>query len=294
MLNTLQYCVKHKDFKGIRRCIKRLLPPKVESELIFRKNYNRWIHYKNPVLFDEKLLILKGGEYYNNQLVTMCADKYLVRKYVDSKNLGNILVELYGTYENAEDIPFDKLPAKYVLKCNHGCGMNLIITDHTSIELEKVKTQLNEWIGINYGFISGERHYDKIEPRIIVEKYIGAEDGTLPIDYKFYASRGNVIYCLIITGRGGDQQRIFVDKEFHHLPFSDFNEENARESYASLKPEKFSDMVQVAEKLSEDFPFVRVDLYSQEGNIYFGELTFTPHGCYHDYLNDSAQEWIGK
>jgi hypothetical protein len=142
----------------------------------------------------------------------------------------------------------------------------------------------------DYATISAEHHYHDIAHRILIEEYIETKAGKFPVDYKFFCSRGKVICMLLIAGRGTKKMRVYVDKNFQDLHLID---EFAGGNLEEFKPSSFERMVRMAEKLSEDFPLVRVDLYDRDGEMLFGELTFTPHGCCHDYLGEEAQKWIG-
>ena len=230
--------------------------------------------------------------YQDNDLISQCADKLAVRNYIENLNpiMKKYLIELIGIYSKAEDINWNVLPNKFVIKCNHGCGYNIIVKDKTEEDKKAICRQLNYWLEENYGIISSELHYKKIVPQIIIEKFIEGKDGSLPIDYKFFVSRGKAICCLLIVGRDTVKQRIFVDEKFDDLKLVN---EYSGDDYHTLKPQSYDEMISVAKILGENFPFVRVDLYDTDGRVYFGELTFTPHGCNHDYLSYEAQKWIG-
>lgn len=292
MFYEMNYCIKNGDRKGLRNCLKSILPPRFVSNVVFRKHHHRNIDYKSPLLLDEKLLILKDGLYRKNELVTSCTDKYAVREYVRSKGLEGILTPLIGVYRSSKNIPWDKLPNKFAIKCNHGSGYNVIVTDKSNENFIVIKKKLDTWMKQDYATISAEAHYRDIPHKIIIEEYIETKAGKFPVDYKFFASRGQVICLLMIMGRGkSDKARIYLDKNFEDIKLVN---EYSGNNYKKWKPRNFQKMVQIAEKLSADFPFVRVDLYDRDGDILFGELTFTPHGCCHSYMDEKAQEWIGK
>lgn len=53
-------------------------------------------------------------------------------------------------------------------------------------------------------------------------------------------------------------------------------------------------MIEIAEKLSANLPFVRIDLYYVDGRIYFGEYTFFPGNGIEEF---NPEEWdlrLGK
>lgn len=283
------------DMKITKRSLKCMFPHKFVENITFRKNYGRNIDWKNPKLMDEKLMYLKATRYCNDSLVKKCTDKYGVREYVHSKNLDRVLVPLLGVYESVRDIDWGSFPEKFVLKCTHGCGYNKIITEFgeggEEYSISSISKQLNLWMHEDYGIASGEYHYCGVSRKIIAEKFIGESTSLLPVDYKFFCSRGKVICCLLIVGREGQKRRLFVNSKFENLHFTtDFYDNEV----ASMRPLHFNDMMEIAHKLSIDFPFVRVDLYDTLGQVWFGEMTFSPHGCIHGYLDIDAQEWIGK
>lgn len=291
MITEINHLIEQKQYNSILRCIKSIFHPRISENLVFRKNHGRWINYSNPKLLDEKLLILRGGEYYKNKLITQCADKYAVREYIQNKGYSHILTNMISVHESTEEIEWDKLPSKFVLKCNHGSGYNIIVTNKNNINKHKVIKQLEYWMKENFAVMSGEEQYKKIPRKIIIEEFLDTKTGELPIDYKFFCSRGNIICALIITGRGNSQERIYVDEDFKDLHLVD---EYTGEDYLHLKPKSFSNMIEISKELSKDFPFVRVDLYDVCGKVVFGELTFTPHGCNHNYLSEESQVWMGS
>lgn len=290
MITEIKHCLEKKQYKGVLRCIKSIFPPSLTGSLVFYKNHHRKINYTAPELLDEKLLILREKQYHKNPLITQCSDKYAVREYIESKGCGSTLNDLIGVYSSVDEIDWDALPNQFAIKCTHGSGYNIIVSNKSKENKTDIFRQLNYWMAENYAVISSEQQYYNIPPRIIIEKYLQSEDGKLPVDYKFFSSRGKVICCLLVTGRENKIERIYVDKAFHNLNL--VNEYTGKD-YTALKPESFDEMVQISQKLSRDFPFVRVDLYDLDGKVIFGELTFTPHGCNHEYLSDDAQKWIG-
>ena len=143
----------------------------------------------------------------------------------------------------------------------------------------------------NYAIKTAERQYLNIPRRIIIEELLDTETGNLPIDYKFFCSRGKVICTSVYTGRGNNPEWLFVDDKYDDLNlFNDYY----KGDYKITKPKSYNEMLKISSILSKEFPFVRVDLYDVDGKPYFGELTFTPSGNYHYYLSEEAQKWIGE
>lgn len=258
--------------------------------------YRNWVgffpDYKHPRDFCEKLL-LYGLKNKMNPLFHQCADKYAVREYVKSKGFGSILNDIYGVYDSEEEIPFDTLPNQFVLKINNASGYNIICKDKTKLDIAKTKKQLKEWLVASegFGFESGEWQYAYTKPRVLVEKYLGSLGETSLVDYKFNCFRGNVYSCFVAYNRS-------VTDPHGEVCYDDYDIDwNLTEAIKPIwhknrkvfpRPTTYSTMLEIASKLSEDFDYVRVDLYEIEGKVLFGELTFAPNG----YVPDFYEQWM--
>lgn len=297
MINEICYVKRDHIRHGYRRMILGRLPWKLLAQLRYRKQYGQNANLKHPEMMDEKLLVLQH-RYNSDPLVSRCTDKYAVRGYLQEKGLGDILTELYGVYRHASEIDWDQLPSQYVLKCNHGCGWNIIVKDSAALDRAAAAKELDGWLKVNYGKLWMEHHYRAIPPRIIAEEYMEDETGNVPPDYKFFVANGKVLCCLVIVGRFTDwESNMIVDNDFNLLDYVAEDEERGGykgDDFAKFKPDCFEEMQEIACKLGQDFPFVRVDLYQYHGKVKFGELTFTPHGCINNHFNMKAQLALGK
>ena len=180
--------------------------PVTASKIMFYKTNKKKLDLKNPIWFDEKLQKLKLYKYSKDPLASVCADKYEVRKYVSENGWGNILNELIieKAFVDANDIPWENLPDQFVLKCTHGCKMNIICTDKNSFDFVDATRKLNKWLKEKQWKEQAEIHYKRIIPRIIVEKYIEfdtSKQGNLPIDYKIYCFNGTAKVVLVCSNR---------------------------------------------------------------------------------------------
>ena len=237
----------------------------------FRKKLN----LTNPTNFNEKIQWLKFNE-LNDDIYTLCADKYKVREYVRLKGCGEILNELYGVYDDSRDIDYRALPDKFALKCNHGAGYNIICHNKASLDIAKTSRQLNKWMRQDFSTNFIEPQYKRIERKILCEKYIENERGGLPEDYKFYCFNGKPYAVMVCMEREkGTPKFYYFDMDWTPLPFEDTIELINKNDYPKM-PEGFIKMRDYAVKLASDFKFVRADFYLLNGSVIFGELTFTP------------------
>lgn len=237
--------------------------------------FKRKLDLRKPTNFNEKIQWLKFNE-FSNDIYTICADKYKVRGYISSKGCGEILNELYDVYDDPQDIDYDALPEKFALKCNHGAGYNIICDDKAALDIEKTNKKLNKWLNQDFSTLFIEPQYKKIERKILCEKYIENEQGGFPEDYKFYCFNGKPYAVMVCSGREkGTPKFYYFDMNWNPLPFEDTIELIDKNSYPKM-PEGFKKMRSYAIKLASDFKFVRADFYLLNGDVIFGELTFTP------------------
>ncbi|MEZ3499447.1 ATP-grasp fold amidoligase family protein [Pantoea sp. KPR_PJ] len=237
--------------------------------------FKKKLNLSNPTNFNEKIQWLKFNE-FNNAIYTLCADKYKVREYVSSKGCGDILNELYGVYDSPEHINYDALPEKFALKCNHGAGYNIICDDKSALDTEKTNRQLGKWLREDFSSLFVEPQYKKIERKILCEKFIENERGGFPDDYKFYCFNGKPYAVMVCKEREkGTPKFYYFDMNWNPLPFEDTVELISKNDYPAM-PDGFMKMKAYAIKLASDFKFVRIDFYLLNGDVIFGELTFTP------------------
>ena len=226
----------------------------------------------------------------------MCADKYRVREYIESKDLGYILNEIFWNGDDFTNINIEEFPNSFVIKRNNDCGGLVIVTDKDKEEKLDIKMQnLLESESRTFGLSEAEYHYQYITPHYFVEKFLGTSDGHFPYDYKFFCMNGKPRVALICVGREDecDLLRFTVDMNFHLLQYMVGEKYVEDEMIQRFRPQIWEELKCTAEKLAGDFPFVRVDLYDVDSKVVFGEMTFTPMGCRNKYFSEEAQLKLG-
>ena len=263
-------------YKARRQCqviAHKIVPDEAMCKLYSRILLKKKVDLKNPHTFNEKIQWLKLHDYPTNQLVIDGADKYKVRVYVKEKGLENILVPLIGHWDKPEDIDWDTLPNRFVLKCNHGCAYNILCGDKNTFDKISAIKKMHKWMKEDFGAFNIETHYSKIKPRITCEEYLG----DCIIDYKFFCFNGEPKYIYVSSDLIHDRQAQigFFYLNGKKMPL-------IRDDYAPMDigelPFFFEDMKEAARVLCQDFPFVRVDFFLANNTYYFAELTFTPSG----------------
>lgn len=284
--------IKSQDLRIKILGLTKFIPDEAMIKLQYKIATGRKLNLAKPQRYTEKLQKYKLD--YRNPIMTQCADKYEVRKYIEEKGFENILVPLIGVYDNANDIVFDKMPEKFVMKTTNGSHTNLFCLDKNSFDFNEAKIKLNDWLNRDVISPGREWAYHGIKPKIICEELIEKDENNDLIDYKFFCFNGKVYCMYVIIERfleGGMKLGIY-DRNFKKMPCR--RAEIPPIEKELYKPENFEKMIKIVEELSKDFPHVRVDLYNAGGKITFGELTFYDGSGYQGYLPDEFDFTLGE
>lgn len=240
----------------------------------FLKSHGYSLNLKSPHSFSEKLVWKKI--YDRNPLLPLVADKHRVRDFINfvlgEKEADKILIpQLYVT-DKPEDIPFDDLPEEYIIKANHGSGTNIIVEKGQTIDREQIIKQCKEWLSKPYGYRKHEWAYQKIKRKIIVEKLLRDENGNIPKDFKIFVFHGKSVMIQVDHDRFTEHVRTLYRKDWEFIEAS----MKFKMGKKIEKPSNLGKMIELAESIGSSFDFIRVDLYSINNQIYFGEMTNYP------------------
>lgn len=278
--NVLLYLMNKNFFKWI--------PDEKYITIKYKLETNQKLNLKEPKTFNEKLQWLKL--YDRNPEYTKMVDKYEAKKYVADIIGQEYIIPTLGVWDKFEDIEFKKLPKQFVLKPTHTSGNVFICKDKEKINYKQLKKMVNKWLKRNYFLIHREWPYKNVKPKIIAEQYMVDDSGMKLKDYKFFCFNGIAQTILVCSNRNGSFKNTnFYDINWNLQPFTREKHKNSNEQIK--KPKNLDEMITVAEKLSKDIPFVRVDLYEINGKVYFGELTFYPSSGFEGF---EPEEWDKK
>ncbi|MDV7750676.1 ATP-grasp fold amidoligase family protein [Enterococcus faecium] len=271
----------------------KLIPEKEYPALlaaIYKERIGHELDWHNLNTYTEKMQWEKL--YDKNPMKPVLSDKFAVREWVQEKIGAEYLIPLLGVWDSYDEIDFNSLPNQFVLKTNHGSGTNLIVKNKKKLNMRRTKKMFDVWMKTDYAFVSDfEMHYSLIKPRIIAEKYMETGNNELP-DYKFICFGGNPYFCQVDQGRYGDHTRDIFDTNWN---LQDWNRGYVKHSLEPVqKPKNFEKMLELAKKLAAGFSHVRVDFYNVDGNIYFGEMTFTSASGLIPFVPESADLILGK
>ena len=279
-----------------REMMMRLCPVKlVESYWRRCKGYD--IDWDTPRDLNEKIQWLM--RFTDTSSWSLCADKYRVREYVRSKGLGDLLVPLLGVWDRAEDIDFESLPDKFVIKCNHDSGSTHIVDKSQGFDPSSLRQDLARQLKVKYGYRHGELYYNRIKPMVIAEPFLeqdGCPFSKTIVDYKVWCFDGkpySVWTCYDRSAHGAYVNLYDLDWNVH--PEASVFTDHYRDGGGVVpKPANLDEMLSAASILSKGFPEVRVDFYECGGRTYFGEMTFSSLAGKMDYLTQAYLEELGS
>lgn len=271
--------------------ITNILPDKLYLKITYKIRFGEKLDFNNPKTFNQKLQWLKL--YDRNPRYINMVDKILVKEYVSDIIGKEYVIPTLGVYNSFDDINFEELPDKFVIKCNHDSGSIVICNDKKKFDYIKAKKKINKGLETDAFFWGREWPYKNVKPKIIVEKYMSTEEQKELLDYKFFCFNGEPKFLYVSEGLSNHSTATisFADMnyeltKFHRKDYKPFEK-------LPPKPKNFEEMKELARKLSKDIPFLRVDLYEIEGKIYFGELTFYPASGYLPFEPEEYDKFLG-
>lgn len=262
------------DFRRKMRYVLSFLPDKTFLQIHYFLTTGRFVNFKSPKLFTEKIQWLKINDKHPEYKDLV--DKLAVRKHIAEVWGEEHLFPLLGHWDSFDDIDFSKLPKQFVLKCNHDSGSTKVIKDKDSLtaeDIEKLKEHFTNRLNREYFYAGREYPYKGIKPCIMAEKFMIDESAPEKAieDYKFFCFNGEPKLMFVATDRNVDVKFDFFDMDFNHLDIVNIHPQSGKEI---AKPEMFEEMKEIAARLSKGMRHVRIDLYELNNKLYFGEYTF--------------------
>jgi hypothetical protein len=237
-------------------------------KLAYRIAINKKLNLDAPATFNEKLQWLKLHD--RNPLYSTYVDKFAVREHI-RKTIGDQhLIPLLDSYESVEEIDWDRLPDRFVLKCTHATGANIICTDKRALDLKSAKAKLGKWLKNNLYWYGREWPYNRVKPRIICEEFL-SDCGRIPNDYKVLCFNGKAKLIQLHVGRYANHKQDFYDRDWNRTTIS---QRRTASGVAEKKPAQLEKMIRLSEQLAANLRHVRIDWFIVGERLYFGEMTF--------------------
>lgn len=257
----------------IRNILAKTIPDKAYIQLVYYKHFRKFVNFRNPKTFNEKLQWLKL--YDRKKEYTKMVDKHLVKQIVADIIGDEYIIPTLGVWDYPSDINFDVLPKQFVLKWNHDSGSVIICKSKDELDFSKAVKKLSgreKYNGYNYG---REWPYKYVKPKIIAEQYL--EDGTGQLtDYKIHNFNGEPRFILVCKNRFSKNglTEDFFTTDWQKIPVK--RPGNSTSQSPIECPQALHEMLKLSQMLAKDIPFLRTDFYVVNGKVYFGEMTFYP------------------
>jgi hypothetical protein len=264
------------------------IPDEQYIKICYKAAFGKWPNLENPVTFNEKLNWLKLHD--RKPIYTTMVDKYEAKKYVASIIGEEYIIPTLGVWDKFDDIDFDSLPNQFVLKCTHDSGCVVIVKDKKHFDVTEAKKKIEKSLKREFYYVGREWPYKNVKPRIIAEKYMEDISTRELRDYKFFCFGGQARCAKVDFDRFVDHHANYFDREGNLLPFGE-ESYPPDESRVITLPRNVETMTRLAETLSKETPFLRVDFYDVNGEVYFGELTFFPDSGFGKL---TSKEWDYK
>ena len=268
----------------------------IRTQIIWKRKYGHFIDKNNLLDINEKIQYLIC--FYDTSRWGGYCDKMKVRNYLSSIGYQDLLTTVYGTWKKAEDIDYSSLPEKFVLKCNHDSGSYHIINKSEGMNIEAINKSLNSHLNVKYGYERGEMYYNTIPPCIMAEEYLENPKGYFSktlVDYKVWCFNGRP-HCICVYY---DRTKDCVNMEVFDIHWNQrndavkYNNHYRKGTLKIPKPNNLEKMLDVASRLSQGFPEVRVDFYSIGDRLIFGEMTFATSCGHIDNYTDNFLKELG-
>lgn len=268
-----------------------IIPDKLYVEMLYWLYFNKKLKLKEPKTFNEKLQWIKL--YERRDVYTKMVDKYAAKKYAAERIGETHVVPTYALWNAVDEIKFDELPAKFVMKCTHDSGSYVICRNKEELDKDKAIEKIRKGFTTDSFYYGREWPYKDVKPRIIVEELLEDTKFNDLRDFKFFCFNGKVKCFKVDFDRFVDHRANYYDPDFNLLPFGE-NECPPKYEVIIERPKNFDKMLEMAEILAKDTSFLRVDFYNIDGKIYFGEMTFFPASGFGTFTDDRWDEKMGN
>ena len=266
-----------------------VMPSPLYMRLLYLYHFGKLPHLRNPRTFNEKLQWLKLHDH--NPIYTTMVDKVRVKEYVTSLAGAKYIIPNLGIWNNAEEIDFDILPDRFVIKCNHDSHGVIVVNDKGKTNLEAVREKLRKRLQVDGYAYGREWPYKDVERKILAEEFIEGDSGEL-IDYKVHCFGGEPKFILVCQDRFSDSG---LKEDFYDIGWElmDVRRPNVGHGTPVKRPDELDEMLELARLLSKGVPFLRTDFYYTQGKILFGELTFFPASGFQRFVPDRYDRLFG-
>jgi hypothetical protein len=266
------------------------LPDKEYLKLVFWASTGKKLNLEDPLTFNEKLQWIKL--YDRKTEYIQYADKYAVQSYIKETIGEEYLIPLIAVYDHVEDIDWESLPERFVIKCTHASGANIICTDKKSLDIQDAKNKLKKWLKRSWFWFGREWPYKSIKPRMICQPYL-SDSNSVPNDYKVMCFNGKAKMIQVHTGRYVDHKVDFFDLQWNRVNISSRGSITDSE-LVHIKPQKLEEMIRLSEIIAANTTHARIDWFVVAERLYFGEITLFETSGFLPFENEKDDILFGS
>jgi hypothetical protein len=245
---------------------------------------HRRIPRKRPV-FNDVLYALKTSDEILDPLRVFVSDKEFVKLYVRARIGETYNVPTLAILRNPDEVMAYEFPADCCIKPTHASGAVILRRNGAPLD----RNVIQSWFQMNHYALGREENYRNLRPKIIVEPLIF--DSLDIEDYKFFCYHGNVRLIQVDVDRHRQHTRKYFDHNWNEMTFSIHY---PRSTIHFPKPGNLPEMLDVATRLSKDFSFVRIDMYSNGTSCCVGEITHCHGNVGERFLPPEAEFWVSE
>lgn len=266
------------------------LSPIAASKILYWRAFSTRLNLENPQTFNEKLMWLKLFE--DVEFKKRFTDKVKAREYLIMLGYSHLLAPIIGIFDAVEDIIFEQLPRKFVLKCSHGADFTIVCENKREMDYRQTKQQLAEMMATDYSLKHAEPHYAEIQPRIMIEHFIEPSTRNGSKEYQIHCFHGVPRVIEVMFDRDtAQQQTMMLTPDWLN---TNFIKKKYPYDEIKTKPKQLDELLATAKKLSKPFTYVRLDLTLVDEKVYFNHFTFTPNACLNSEIHEEANLKLGQ
>lgn len=277
--------------KKLLRKLTYLLDDKKYLKIKYFIKLRERLNLKNPQTFNEKLQWLKIND--RKDIYTTMVDKYMVKEYVANIIGEQYIIPTLGIYNTFDEIDFEKLPEKFVIKCTHDSGSTIVCQDKKNFNIKEAKKEINKSLKYNYYYSGREWPYKNVKPKILVEQYILDNELKELRDYKIFCFNGKAKIFKVDYNRFSEHRANYYDKNLKLLEFGEKICPPEINKKINI-PKDIYKMFDLSEIISQKLKFARIDFYYANNKIYFGEITFYPASGFGKFIPSVWDKKLGK
>ncbi|MBN9220433.1 MAG: hypothetical protein J0I79_20995 [Mesorhizobium sp.] len=235
-----------------------------------------------PARYHELLLWRKILD--RNPLFVTLTDKLAAKAYIRDACPEIAIPRTLWSGRDAGDIPADLLAGTVLVKTNHGCAMNMLVS-HGEPDRAAIVRRANRWLRKRYGRRNGEWAYWPVVPSVFVEERLALSGGAIATDIKVHVCSGVISHVWVEDKLA--KRSVLFDREANPLPGRDpdYPREDQGLPVNARLVDHVREAISIAPGIAGDLDYIRVDFLVTDDRLYAGEITAYSAAGYGTWTN---------